>query len=72
MAFAIWSAVFFPLLKAKIDGPEPEIPEPKAPFSRAVCLIKNAMSRFTLERHLKIRLAPSAHSSQAAHPPDDG
>jgi hypothetical protein len=33
MAFAIFSAVSFPLLKAKIDGPEPEIPEPKAPFS---------------------------------------
>ena len=35
MAFAIFSAVSFPLLKAKIDGPEPEIPEPKAPAAPA-------------------------------------
>ena len=27
----IW-AVFSPLLKAKIEGPDPEIPLPKAPF----------------------------------------
>jgi hypothetical protein len=27
------------LLKANIDGPEPEIPEPKSPFSNDVYLI---------------------------------
>jgi hypothetical protein len=30
---------FSSFVKAKIEGPEPDIPEPKAPFSNAVCLI---------------------------------
>jgi hypothetical protein len=38
MALAILSAASLPLLKAKIEGPEPDIPEPKAPFSIAVLI----------------------------------
>jgi hypothetical protein len=41
MAFATLSAVSLPLLKAKIEGPDPDIPEPNAPFSIAVFLIRS-------------------------------
>ena len=41
MALAIFSAVSCPLLNAKIEGPEPDMPEPSAPFSKAACLIKS-------------------------------
>ena len=38
IAFATFSAVSFPLLKAKIEGPDPEIPEPNAPLVIAAAL----------------------------------
>ena len=50
MAFAIFSAVAAPLLNAKIDGPEPDIPEPKAPFSKAACLIESNPGMRTLRK----------------------
>ena len=39
IAFPTFVAFFMPWLNANIDGPEPEIPEPKAPFSKATFLI---------------------------------
>ena len=41
MALATFFAATSPLLKAKIEGPDPEIPLPRAPASIAFCFTES-------------------------------